>query len=266
MAVTKEQKRVFQEKIKHYKGALDDLKKETSTIKSVARGKAELEPYVQVRMAILGLQRASTLVLMSRLSIETQGLKNDAYLNDARKEVSNVLNDILKAVGDDLDSGLTENKDNLAKIAMLTPRQRLRLLEGFRRVTNDVKDALGANNKWRWSFPDLHYKIAQLAKSIFDFKEYGASKDPSEEFYRDREEFLHLLIDEMQLAAQEYRSKYELSTKEVSDLQVIQRVFETLIKVCGVTGNQNEVPRIKTSLDAINEKIEAILGDKKKKK
>ncbi len=266
MAVTKEQKKVFTEKIKHYKGALDDLKKEASTIKSLARGKPDLDPYVQFRMAILGLQRASTMVLMSRLSMEIQGLKNDAYLNDARKEVSNVLNDLIKAIGDDLDAGLTENKDNLERISLLTPRQRLRLLEGFQRVTNEIKDTLGANNKWRWSFPDLHYKTAQLAKSIFDFKEYGASKDPGEEYYRDREEYVHLMIDELQLAAQEYRSKFELSTKEVTDLQTIQRIFETLIKIYGVTGNQGEIPRAKTSLDAINEKIESIMADKKKKK
>ncbi len=266
MAVTKEQKKVFADKIRHYKTALEDLKKEATTIKSVGRGNADLDPYVQVRMAILGLQRASTMVLMSRLSMEIQGLKNDAYLNDARKEISNILNDLIKSIGDDLDAGLTENKENLERISLLTPRQRLRLLEGFRRVTNDVKETLGANNKWRWSFPDLHYKTAQLAKSIFDFKEYGGAKDPSEEFYRDREEYVNLMIDELQLAAQEYRSKYELSTKEVSDLQIIQRIFETLIMVYGVTGNQGEIPRAKTSLDAINEKIESIMAEKKKKK
>lgn len=266
MAVTKEQKKVFQEKIKHYKTGLEELKKESSTIKGVSRGKANLEPYVQIRLAILGLQRASTMILMSRLSMEIQGLKNDQYLNDSRKEISNLLNDLLKVIGVDLDAGLTENEDNLAKISMLTPRQKHRLLQGFRKVTNEVKEALGANNKWRWSFPDIHYKIAQLAKSLFDFKEFGASKDPSEEFYRDREEMLHFMTEELQTAAQEYRSKYELSTKEVSDLQIIQRIFEALVKIYSLTGNSNEVPRVKTSLDAIKDKIEALMAEKNKKK
>src|SRR5690606_5804878 len=117
-------------KIKAYKAGLDDLKKESSTIKAVARGKQDLDPYVTVRLAVLALQKANTLVLMSKLSMEIQNLKNDTYLNDARKEVSALLTDMLKLVGDDIDGSLTENEELLARIKHVTPRQRLRLIQG----------------------------------------------------------------------------------------------------------------------------------------
>lgn len=266
MAVTKEQKRLFNEKVKTYKNQLEDIKRESSTLKAVGRSNSIIDPYVQIQLAVLSLQRANTLIVMSRLSIEIQNLKNDSYLNDARKEISNKLNDLLRIVGDNLDGSLTENRDNLKKIEKMTPPRKIRLMEGFKRTTEEVKEVLGPKSKWRWSFPEIHLKTAILAKNMFDFVEFGKVRDPGEEFFRDRHELLAFITNELLYSAQEYRSRYELSTKDVSDLQIIQRIQELLIRIYSVTGNQNELVKMKNALDAMKEKIEIVMAEKTGKK
>ena len=180
MAVSKEKKQLFNSKIQPYKGQLDDIKKESSMLKSVGRKSKKIEPYVSFRLATLGLQKIHTLLMMNELSQKIQELKNDTYLNDARKEGSAHLSELLKIVGDDTDGSLTENKEKLPKIAQVTPAQKLNLLTGLKEATDLVKEAMGDRSKWRWSFPDLHFKIAILARNMFDFVEFGKIKDPSE--------------------------------------------------------------------------------------
>ena len=265
MAVTKEQKKTFNEKVKAYKNYLDELKKEESTLKAVGRKNSKIDPYVQMRLTGLGIQRVSTLLLMSRLSMKIQGLKNESYLTDSRKEISNRINILLKIVGDDLEGSLTENKDRLRLLKHMTPSQRYKLVQGLKSITEELKEILGPNSKWRWSFPELHYKVGLLAKNLFDFQEYGKSKDPNEEFFHVRQEMLNFITFELLYSAQDYRSRYELSTQDVGDLQIVQKIFEGVIKIYSITGNSAEASRVKTSLDAVTELIGSKSGGKKKK-
>ncbi len=266
MAVTKEQKNLYNEKIKSYKSGLEDIKKEISMVKSVGKKNAKVDPYAQIRLGILSMQTANTLVLMSRLSQKIQNLKNDGYLNDARKEISSKLNDLLKLVGDDIDISVTDSKDRLKLIEKMTVQQRMTLLLGFKEAMENVKESLGENAKWRWSFPDMHFKLALLAKNMFDFKEHGASKDPNDEQYRPRQEMLKFIIEESQFAAQEFRSKFELSTKDVSDLENVRRIFEMLKKVYMITGNRTELDKLNISNESIKEKIDLMMAEKAGKK
>lgn len=266
MAITREQKKIYNEKIKPYKGRLDELKKKISTTKTAARKKPSLDAYFRVHSAAVGVQVANLLVMMANLSQKIQSLKNDGFLNDARKELSNLLSDLLKIVGEDIEGTLTENREKLAQLSHLTPRETLQLLKAIKESIDGVKDAMGANSKWRWYFPDLYYKLAVLSRNLFDFRAFEKSKNPSEEYFRERHEHLRFVVQESHNAAQEYRSRYELSTREVSDLEMIRRLFEMMKKIYVFTGNRDEVQKITTSMDAINEKIELLMAEKQKKK
>lgn len=268
MAVTKEQKKIFTEQVKSYKSFLDDIKKEISTLKAVSKKNMRLAPYVEIRTAMLGLQRASTLILMSRLSMSIVNVKNETYLNDARKEISANFSNLEKILGSSaLEGTLTENKEILKQIIRVTPTQRLQLLRGFRNTILDLKGVMGDNSKWRWYFPDLHLKTAVLAKNLFDFSEYEKkSRKPDAQDYRTWLDLFAFLTEELHSSAQEYRSRYELSTNDVNDLQTIQRILEFSKKIYMLSGNKNELNKVSTSLDAITQKIELASAEKKKKK
>ena len=263
MAVTKEQKALYNSRVKPYKECMNDLKKEISTISGAAKRNTKLKAYMLVQSSILGIKMANTLVMMSRLSMEIQSLKKEDDLNNARKEISARLTDLTGVVGNEVDGSLTENQEKLVQVRLLNVTQRLHLLQAFREAIGPVKATMGDTSKWRWYFPDLHFKLVVVTKNLFDFKEFDKAKDPREEFYRERQEMLQFLIEEIRSTAQEYRSKYELSTRQVDDLVPIRKLFELEKKVHILTGNKEELGRTQTSLDAINEKIEAIMAEKK---
>lgn len=266
MAVSKEQKGLYNDKVRVYKGFAEDVAKEMSMLKALARKSPALEPYVQVRSAILGLQRANTLVLMSRLSHDIQNIKNDSYLNDARKEIGSRMTDLTKLVGEDIDAGLTDNQEALARMSSLSQAQKLTLMRGFKQAIENVKDAMGETSKWRWYFPDMYYKLTVLARNLLDFKKFEKTKDPNDPDYRAYQEYMRFLLEESQVAAQDYRSKYELSTQEVADLIVIRKILELQKKVYIFLGQRDETARVTTTLDSINNKIDVIMAEKSGKK
>lgn len=263
MAVSKEQKLQYNDKVKVYKAQSEDLKKEIATVKGAGRRNAKLDPYFQVRAAILGIQRANTLVQMSKLSLLIQSLKNDSFLNDARKELASRMTDLLKVVGDDLDGSLTDNQDRLVQVSELTPEQKLNLMQGFKQAIENVRIAMGEGAKWRWNFPDMYMNLVRLGRNLLDFKRYERTKDPMDPNYQPLQEYMRFLMDESQNCAQEFRSKYELSTKNVSELQQIDKIFAMQKQVYTFTGQKDDLQRISIALDSNKEKIEALMAEKK---
>jgi len=265
MAIDKEHKTLYNEKVKAYKHSLDDIKKEIAMVKGFTKT-PNLRAYAQVRLAIESLRSAYIHTQMSRLSYRILRIRRDEILSEAKKEIFNALTDLLKILGSDVEESLTENKERVLQIQAMNPKQKLEFLKGFRAVTDYLQDAMGPSHKMRWSMPELHFKIAALGKSMMDFREYERSKDPAEMYYHDRRALLQFIIDQCHFAAQEYRSKHELSTREVTDLQMVRRMFELTKKIHTVTNNRSEIEKITTSLDSVNEKIEALMAEKKDKK
>ena len=57
MGVTKEQKTLYNDRVKAYKQGLDDIKKEVAMVKGFTKNPA-LQPYAQIRIAIESLKSA----------------------------------------------------------------------------------------------------------------------------------------------------------------------------------------------------------------
>lgn len=264
---TRDQKKLYNDRVKPYKSKLEELKKKSSSLKVAARKNSRMEPYFVVQEAVISVQMANILVQMSSISQAIVSFKNDSLLNDARKEIGSAINNLLKLVGEYVDGSLTDNEENLKRISRTTPLHRLNLLVGIKEALDSIQEGMGVNSKWRWYFPDLYYKLAITAKNMVDFKEFDRiRRDPQAEFNREYQELVRFVIQESHDAAQLYRSKYELSTNEVSDLQIIQRIFEMMKRIYQFTGNKTEMEKVKTSLDAITEKVNIKMAEKEKKK
>jgi len=264
MAATKEQKKLFGQKILPYKDRIEELDSELKKLDAMARKNTGIRDYIEIKKASVVVQKCNVLVAMARLSSEIQNLKNDTHLNDARKLLSNSVNALNKIVGEHIDTSLTESSEGALKLNKLTPDIKFRLFSAIKNTAVEISDELGQNHKWRWSFPDLHYKITIFGRNLFDFKEFDRIKDPNETFYRIRQEYLQMIVDEAHFTAQEFRSRFELSTKDVSDLFAIRRVLECMKQIFVLTGNQTELQKTQTAIDANEEKIES-LGKKKSK-
>lgn len=266
MPVSQEQRKLLKEKIEPYQKKIIELKKDISASKTEAKKNKALAPFLLIQGARFSIAFSNTSVLASHLAEKIQGASNTTYLNQARQELSNCISGLNKIFGEQLNSPLTEQQELLENLQNIRPSHKLHLLKEMSMAIERVKKALGESSKWRWSFPDIHYRFITFAKNWFDFKLLQRIKDMNDENYQVLQDYLKLLMEEAQNAAQEFRSRHELSTQEVEDFYKIRNIFEMQRSIYTVNGNKGELERIQTSLDNISEKIENLIAKKEEKK
>ncbi len=267
MALTKEQKQEFSEKVAEFKTCLDDLKKELNVYKTQLKKNPEMTAYYSIAMAINAVKVINTNLLVNDLSVSIQGINAVNFLETAKKEISNCLSYIEQAVGNDVDGSLNENRDKLDKITRITPTQRLNLIKAIQECTKKTITAFGTNSKWKWSWPDVHFRIAACAKNIFDFREFEKGKDlDNPDYYIQREHF-NLVISLANNAAQEYRSKFDLSTQNTTDLKSSIAMLDLNRRIMQITGESDDLEKTKTIIESLKQKVEDLeTTDEEKKK
>lgn len=270
MALTKEQKQEFNDKVGDFKAYLEDLKKELNIYKTQLKKKPDMTPYYYVAMAVNAIKNINTNLLINELSISIQGINTQNYLESSKREISNAISYLEQVVGNDLDGSLNENKDKLKTIVHITSTQRLNLIKSLQEAIRKTINAFGTNSKWKWSWPDIHYRLAVLAKNIFDFREFEKGKDlDNPDYYIQREHF-NLIISLANNAAQEYRSKFDLSTQNVSDLKNSIAMLDLNRRIFQITGETDDLEKTKTLIESLKERVESMETEdeerKKKKK
>jgi hypothetical protein len=268
MAVSKEQKNEFDRNLTEFKNYIEELKKETNLIKAQMKKSKELEPYYQIALVLSSIRLMNTCVQINKLSSNIMNLKSELYLNIARKEVYSVLSSMEKVFGKDYENGLDENRDLLNQITEFNPKQRLNFLKAFRQVIYDIIEAYeaGAGSKWKWSFPDIHFQLAVLSKNMMDFRVLDSDNDLDNPFYYVRREHYDLIIELSNKAAQEFRAKFEFSTKDVGDLRKSVATLEMIRQIYQLTGRVEDLARTKNIIESQNAKIISMEEDKTKKK
>ncbi|MDX1959431.1 MAG: hypothetical protein SFU98_12710 [Leptospiraceae bacterium] len=268
MAVSKEQKAEFDRNITDFKNYIEELKKETNFIKAQMKKSKDLEPYYQIALVLSSIRLMNTCVLINRLSSNIMNLKSELYLNIARKEIYSVLSSMEKVFGKNFEDGLDDNRELLEKVTLFNPKQRLNFLLAFRQTIYEIIEAYeaGAGSKWKWSFPDIHFQLAVLAKNMMDFRALERESDLENPYYYVRREHYDLIIELANKAAQEFRAKFEFSTKDVSDLRKSVNTLEMIRQIYQLTGRMDDLVRTKNIIDAQNAKIASMEEDKTKKK
>ncbi|MCZ8240035.1 MAG: hypothetical protein O9346_15945 [Leptospiraceae bacterium] len=267
MALTKEQKHEFSEKVAEFKVYLEELKKELNVYKTQLKKNPEMTPYYYVAMAINAVKVINTNLLMNDLSVSIQGINVVNYLETAKKEISNAISYIEQSVGNDIDGSLNDNREKLDKITRLSHTQRLNFIKALQECTKKTIAAFGPNSKWKFSWPDVHYRVAGVAKNLFDFREFEKGKDlDNPDYYVQREHF-NLIISLANFAAQEYRSKFDLSTQNATDLKSSIAMLDLNRKIMQITGENEDLEKTKTLIESLKNKVEDLeTSDEEKKK
>ncbi|MBW7858834.1 MAG: hypothetical protein H3C43_11205 [Leptonema sp. (in: Bacteria)] len=265
MAITKEQRQSFNQISTPYNHQIESLTKEQSILNSIIKQDSELEPYVRISQAVFSLQKATLYLKVDTLSQKIQNLRTDTNINNARKEVSNALADLIKMTGAVADMTLTENQEVLEKFTELSYKRRLNLVEGFRQVLDITKEAEGTG-KYRWYFAELYSNLSLLCFVFMDFKLYERTKNPDQDGYSESRAHLDLLIDTADTAAREYRQKYEMAGKDVGDLQRAIKLLEMLKVVYSFAGNPEEQSKNELNLTSMKTTVETLLKKQKQDK
>lgn len=271
MALSKEQTQAYVENLKEFKNYIEELKKEANLYKvQLKKSSKTLEPYYQLALVLISVRLINTCVEINKISMFNRKLRAEDYLNIGRKEIYSVFSAMEKIVGADYENGLDENRELLDKITDLNPTQRLNFLKGFKAAIDGIVDGYGSNTKWRWSWPELRFKYSVLAKNLLDFRAYERENDLENPYYYVRKDHFNLIVESANSTAQEYRTKFDLSTSDSADLKKSIDMLEMNRKIFQLTGNSEDLEKTKTLIESFSAKVEAIeaekAGAKKKKK
>jgi hypothetical protein len=267
--ITQKEREEYQGRIDLYKSKLDEINikiKENNL--GIVKDKTR-EPILRINNANLYLNLITLYCGMNELSVVLLGVKNTAYLEKARQLIYEAIMNIEKTVTNFLDVPFSEYAEYLNKINDLTDNDRLILIKKLGYSVDIVKENLGENTKWKWSFVEIEGRMAVITKNIFDMRRYQKMNDPREIGFQERRAHLSIIQRLLLNSSQAYREKFELSTKDIEDLKKAIDFQKALLRISQIIGDSDKVENCKKQIEVWNtmfEKYAAQLEEEKKKK
>ncbi len=267
MAIGKAEKAAYNDEIKDLKKEVEEYSRKIRDIQLTKMKKmAKLSDYYNLEIATYYMNIINLYLRMNNLSLDMLKQRNEKFLNEARKEFYKVLQALEAVVGSETDRTLRSNDEYLAKIRMLNPAEILDLIRRVNDVFVNIRSQLGDSSKWKWSFVELHSRVAVITKNITNFSDIAKLRDPRTEFYHERKEMMQMCKDGLAEAAKQFRTKYELTGKARDDMKQTIELLSALRKIHVLFGESEEANKLKTTIDANKQALQAEDEAKDKKK
>lgn len=252
----------YLEKIQHYNKEIEDsTKREQMILQTIQQEPAGAE-FKKIRLADENLNIASYYIMMNDLSWALLGVKNEPFLNNARKLIYRVLNYLEQVVSDAIDLSFTEYGEKVQAIEAYDPVSRYKLICKLGFTIQRISDAFGENSKFKWSFVELEARTAVVCKNFLNLKTLLTDLDPDKEHYEVRYHHLNLAKKLLDQAAARYREKYEVSTLQTEDFKLAIKLLEGLRKVLVATNRSADADNLKRKIDTWQQKLDYDLKKK----
>ena len=255
--VSEEARTRYFEKIREYKNQIEHALGEERSIQSDISSDGEQAPYKKIDMALANLSIVSNFLIMNQLSLDLLGIKNENFLNDARKACYKIVIYLEDVFSDYLDVPFSEYSERLEAVQEYPELTRFQMLRKLGFSVQMVKDGFGENSKWKWSIIELEGRVATLSKNIIDLKKFVAGMDPRSEGFRERVEHFRMTCRLLQGAGDSYRMKYELSTNRMDDFKKAINYLAALKRFLTLTNQKREIEELKKKIDIWKHKMEA---------
>ncbi len=251
-----EARRRYTEYIKDYKNTIDSvLEKERRSREAMVRA-PENASYQKLTLAEDNLNIVANYLIMSSLSLSLLGVKNEAYLNEARKCIYKALIYLEEIVSALVDVPFGDYEQGLESISALSDESKYALMRKLGFSIDSLKDGYGENSKWKWSFVELEGRFAVVAKNFLNLKTFVAGMDPRSEGFSARTAHLAMVKELLQQAADRYREKYELSTMRIDDIKVGINYLSAVRRLHVVLGEADQADVVKKKADIWRAKME----------
>jgi hypothetical protein len=281
--ISPEAKKRYAEKIKEYKQRVDTIQEAGRKSETLIQGRlrqsglgggrfrvdtpeeyAALQEINQKRYELSGeyLSLVADFNLMNELSLSLLGIKNEGYLNDARKCCYRCIINMEEIVSPYVDAAFSDYEQGLDSIAEVSDQARYDFVRKLGFAIDSVIEGFGANSKWKWSFVELAGRYAVITKNLMNLKTFVGRLDPRVEGYSERLAHMQLAKRLLQQAADRYREKYELSTMRLDDIKQAILFLAALRRLHTLLGEVEEAEVIKKKIEIWKTKMET---DQKKK-
>lgn len=254
--ISNEARQQYFERIKEYKHIAETiLQREKSLLKVVGSGQSG-SSYKYLTLADERLNVASYYMLQNALSVSLLGVKNEAFLNDARKSCYQAVIYLEEVVSPYIDVPFSDYSDLLEEIEGFTDEKRYQLARKIGFTIQSVEESFGRNSKWRWSFVELEGRYAAVTKNLINFKTFVAGMDPSVEGYQVRMGHLDLVQHLLMQSADRYREKYELSTLRIDDFKRGIALLGALKRIHTLLSEADKADEIKKKMEVWKAKMD----------
>lgn len=264
--VSKEAKQLYSDKISEYKSSLEETNKKIDQMKLILQSDNSGASYKRLLISEESMKLISLYCIMNRLSLDLLGIKNEFFINEARKlcyEVIVLLEDVFS---DAVNVPFSEYQDNIVEISTYPVESKYNLLKKLGFCIQMVKDAFGENSKWKMSFIDLEGRHAVIAHNSIDFKHIVKELDPrAREVYGLHINFIEMTIRALNDSANNYRLKYELTTNKLDDFKKAILLLATLKRLYSYIGKRKELDEVQKRIDVWKAKLQSDMTIQEKK-
>ena len=202
---------------------------------------------------------------MNELSLVILGIKNDAFLNDARKSCYKAIIYLEEAVSSLIDAPFAEYENHLEELRDFPAEEKWTTIRKLGFSIQSIKEAYGENTKWRWSFVELEARMATICKNLINLKTIVSEMDPRNDNYEIHVEHIRFAKQLLQSAADGYRQKYELSTHRQDDFKIAISYLSALRRLHIIMGEPGESEALKKKIEIWKTKMETDAKNKEKK-
>lgn len=254
--ISNEARQQYFERIKEYKQIAEAILQREKSLQKVVNAQSPGVAYKYLALADERLNLASYYLLQNSLSVTLLGVKNEAFLNDARKSCYQAVIYLEEVVSNYVDAPFSDYTEFLEQIDGFEDEKRYLLVRKLGFTIESVEEAFGANSKWRWSFVELEGRYSAVAKNLINFKTFIAGMDPRVDGYEARMGHLELVQMLMVRAADRYREKYELSTLRIDDFKRAISFLAAIRRIHILLGDVDKAEEIKKKMDVWKSKME----------
>lgn len=203
----------------------------------------------RLKLAEDQLDLASLYLVLNRLHVSMLSVKNENFLNDARRACYKSVIYLEEVVGNQVDAPFSDYSDRLELFVDVSDEHRYRLIQKLGFTIRSVEDDYGDNNKWRWSFVDLEGRYAAVAKNIVNLKTLISGLDPRVPGYEARVEHLRLIKELLQRSAERYRERFEIANPRIDDFRQAMSFLFALKRIHTLVGEPDQAETISRKAD-----------------
>ena len=244
------------EKVKEYKQVLDTILQREKNMLALIDKDAAGAAYKKLTLAGDNLNLASYYVLLNEVSLALLAIKNENFLNEARKICYKSIIYLEDVVTNAIDAPYSELKEKLEQIEGFEDEKRYTLVRKLGFTIQSVIDGFGSNSKWKWSFVELEGRFATVTKNLINMKTLVAGLDPRVEGYEARVGHLNLAKDVLQKSADRYRQKYELSTLRIDDFKLAISYLSAIKRLHAILGETENVEITRKKIEVWTQKMD----------
>ena len=255
--VSEKAKKKYQEKITEYQALISEMiQNERKIVSQLKKGDVSFHPQ-RLDMATGNLMLVSYYTLINSLSLALLGIKNETYLNEARKCLYKAIIYLEEIVSAYVDAPFADYEEGLISIEEFDDISRYQLVNRIGFSIKSIEEGFGENSKWKWSFVELEGRFATVTKNLINFKTFIAKLDPRIDGYPERVAHADLAKKLLQNAADGYRQKYELSTRRIDDINMATNYLSALRRIHVILGESDQAEVTKRKIDIWKTKMES---------